>query len=101
MIILLPSTTCSPFLTHTTEGGLELPMPTHLNTRLLLPTGTADRLSGKPSLSLSAGFVTTVSVLVLAAGKEDHEPNIKEYTPTVNISTAFYLYHYYSVGTKA
>ena len=67
MVILLSPITCSPFLTHTTEGGLELPEPTHLNT-WLLPTDTAVRLSGKPSLS--ARFVTTVSVLVLAAGKK-------------------------------
>ena len=73
MVILPPLTTCSPFLTHTTEGRLKLPEPTHLNT-WLLPTVTATRLSGK--LSLSAGFVTTLSVLVLAAGKEDHEPHI-------------------------
>ena len=65
MVILPPLTTCSPFLTHTTEGGLELPVPTHLNV-WLPPTDTATLLSGKPSLSV--GFVT-VSALVLAAGK--------------------------------
>ena len=67
MVMLPPLITCSPFLTHTTEGGLELPLPTHLNT-WVLPTDTAVRLS-KGKLSLSVGFVTIVSVLVLAAGK--------------------------------
>ena len=68
MVILPPSTTCSPFLTHTTEGGLELPVPAHLNS-WLPPTDTANRLSGKPSLTPSIGFVPTVSALVLAAEK--------------------------------
>ena len=69
MMVILPlATTCSPFLTHTTEGGLELPSPTHLNVGLLL-TGTAILLSGKPSWSLTVGSVLTVSVLVLAAEK--------------------------------
>ena len=66
MVILPPLTTCSPFLTHTTEGGLELPVPAQLNV-WLPPTDTATRLSAE-NMSLSTGFVT-VRVLVLAAGK--------------------------------
>ena len=66
MVMLSPLTTCSPFLTHTTEGGLELPEPAQLNT-WLPPTDTATRLSG--NMSLSVGCITTLSVLVLAAGK--------------------------------
>ena len=74
MVMLPPLTTCSPFLTHTTEGGLELPVPTQLNT-WVLPADTAVRLStGK--LSLSVGLVTTVSVLVLAGEKETQHQGI-------------------------
>ena len=64
MMILLPPTTCSPFLTHTTEGGGLVPEPTcppvHLNTRLqtlaltsstVAPRRTAVRLSFGVKLS--------------------------------------------------
>ena len=66
MVMLPPLTTCSPFLTHTTEGGLELPSPTHFNVESS-PTDTAIRLSGM--LSVSRRSVLTVSVLVVAAEK--------------------------------
>jgi len=83
MVILLSATTCSPFLTHTTEGGLKLPgpvspswPPTHCNKfgPTVEPSVTAVRLStGKTSLSLLTGSVTTIKVLVpepKATGKE-------------------------------
>ena len=87
MIMFPPLTTCSPFLTHTTEGGVELSLPTHLNT-WLLPTVTAVRLS-KVKPSLSAGWVTTVSVLVLAAEIERPWATIKCLTNKGHNSQAY------------